>query len=238
MNRAALALLVYFIATAEGTPQAVTPAAGQKKQDPAATKLFAEARAARAVWNNFPGFTADIEVNVDGKIHRGKLDVKANGKVKVEIADETVADWAKREMASLVAHRLPIASEGQTPCAFADGVAEHPLGRAVTVLDDEMHSSFRIKDRQFLEVSRTMKDTRFTIVVLENLWSQEKQCLPVSYVVSTWDLKTTQLRSTAAFHNSWQRIGVFDLPASMTVVTATPSALDCRSVRLTNVKLP
>ena len=29
--------------------------------NPEATKLLADARAARAIWNNFPGFTADLD---------------------------------------------------------------------------------------------------------------------------------------------------------------------------------
>ena len=44
------------------------------KADPLATKLLADARAARAQWEKFPGFTADIEINFDGKISQGKVE--------------------------------------------------------------------------------------------------------------------------------------------------------------------
>jgi hypothetical protein len=217
------------------------PAQAQPKTDPAAVKLFADARAARAAWQNFPGFKADLEVNVDGKIHRGDVDVSAKGKVKVHLADEAVGDQVQRELASLVAHRLPASAgegEGEQPsCYFLDKL-DHPLGKAIAMSGDDLHSSFRIRDRQILEVNRTMKDARFTISVLENTWNQEKQYLPVSFVVNTWDTKTKQLRSSVSYHHTWQRIGSFDLPQAVTIVNASAGSQECRSIKLTNHKLP
>jgi hypothetical protein len=236
MKRATIALFVGLAAAL--VAQASTPPLGQKKEDPVATKLFAEARAARAAWHNFPGFTADVAVNFDGKIHRGTVDVKANGIVKVEIADEAARGWVKEQLASLVAHRRPGSPAEKIPCAFGDGPADHPLGRAIVMLDEDNHSSFRVKDRQILEVNRAMKDSRFTITVLENTWNQEKQYLPLCFVVNTWDLKTNQLRSSAAYHHTWQRHGAFDLPATLTVITANDGPLECRTLKLTNYKLP
>jgi hypothetical protein len=241
MTSVTLALAVCLAAAslpAASAHRAGPSPAGQKKADPAATKLLTEARAARAAWQNFPGFTADIEVNIDGKVHRGKVDVKANGKVKVEFADDSVSDWVQREMASLVTHRLASGSDNETPCVFVDGAADHPMGKAVAMLNDDMHSSFRIKDRQILEVNRNMKDMRFTISILENTLNQEKQYLPVNFVVNTWDTKTKQLRSSVTYHHTWQRIGAFDLPATTTVVTAAAGKLECKSLKVTNYKLP
>jgi hypothetical protein len=212
------------------------PAQAQPKTDPAAVKLYAEARAARAAWQNFPGFKADLEVNVDGKIDRGQVDVSANGKVKVHLADAALRDQVQRELASQVAHRLPSSPGNEPSCYFIDKLG-HPLGTAIGISGDDMHSSFRIKDRQILEVNRTMKDSRFTISVLENTWNQEKQYLPVSFVVNTWDLKTKQLSSSVGYHHTWQRIGAFDLPATVTIVNASAGTLESRSIKLTNHKL-
>ncbi len=208
--------------------------------DPVATKLLREARAARATWKDFPGFVADLEVNHGGKTVKGKLEVSATGKVKVDLSDPDLKAWAQRQLRSAVDHRLDSSAERDTPCAFVDDNAGHPLGRAIKVLNDELHSGYRIRDRQIIEVNRQMPDFRFTITVLENHVTSEKKFLPVSYVVNTWDLKTGALRSSAAFHDSWQRVGAFDLPATVLVVTATgtaPSALDARTIRLSNHKL-
>ena len=71
-----------------GTQASAAPAAkavadkGEVQADPEATKLLADARAARALWQHFPGFAADVEVNWDGKVARGKVNVDATGKVR------------------------------------------------------------------------------------------------------------------------------------------------------------
>jgi hypothetical protein len=205
--------------------------------DPAATKLLADARAARSTWHDFPGFSADLEANFDGKVHKGRLQVSPKGKVKVDLDDADARAWTQREMSSLVGHRLGDGTSLQTPCAFADDNVHHPQGRAIRVLNDELHSGYRIRDRQILEVNRQMKDFRFTISVLENRLNAEKQFLPVAYVVHAWDLSSKVLRSSTTHHHTWQRLGKFDLPETMLVVTATPGALQVRSLRLGNVQL-
>src|SRR5437588_2675826 len=84
--------------------------AGQDKQaeDPAATKLLADARAARAVWKDFPGFSADITVNQDGKLHKGTVEVAGTGKASVTLdAHDDLKTAIRREIVSLVMHRMP-----------------------------------------------------------------------------------------------------------------------------------
>lgn len=207
------------------------------KEDPAATKLLAEARAARAVWRNFPGFAADLVVNHNGQLTKASVTVDAKGKVQLDMEEGELKNWTRRQLTSLVAHRLPGAAELSTPCAFADQVLHHPQGRAIRVLNDELHSSYRIRDRQILEVNRAMGETRFTITVLENLSTKEKQYLPLAYVVNTWDVKSNELRSSSAHHDTWTRVGDFDLPLTIGIVTATPGQLDSRSLSFSNHRL-
>jgi hypothetical protein len=210
----------------------------ERKEDPEATKLLADARDARASWEGFPGFTADVEVNVEGKICRGKVEVDHKGKVTLGgIEDKPLAESSRRQLTSLVSHRLPSGDEGKTPCAFADEDAHHPLGRAIEVLNDEFHSSYRIRDRQVIVVNRTARDVRFTITVMENRQNAEKQFLPVSYVVNSWDKEGNRLRRSETFHQEWVRLGKFDLPASSMVVTAADGKLEARQLKLSNHKL-
>lgn len=211
--------------------------AGKVEADPEATKLLAEARAARAQWPHFPGFSADLEVNLDGKISRGHVQVNHKGKVELELADSAAQAWAKRILGSIVGHRLDNSAAMNTPCAFADADKDHPLGRAIRVLNDEFHSSYRIRDRQILVVNRNMGDVRFTITVLENQHNEEKQFLPTFFIVNTWDLKTGALRGSEAEHQTWQRVGKFDLPASTTIVNAGADKQDARTLKLSNYQL-
>src|SRR5262249_38136634 len=155
-----------------------------RKADPEATKLLADARAARANWHEFPGFSADMEVNIEGKAHRARLAVTPKGDVQFKLDDEAAGHWARRILGSLVGHRMDSGRGGDSQCAFPHNNTANPLGRAITVLDDEFHSSYRIRDRQVIVVNRTTKDSKFTITVLENMVNEEKQFLPVSYVVN------------------------------------------------------
>jgi hypothetical protein len=210
--------------------------AARPAADPEATKLLADARAARATWEAFPGFTADVAVNVEGKVHKGKVEVSSTGKVKLAVGGDA-REWAQRLLASVVGHRRDDATTLETPCAFADDVADHPLGRAIRVLNDEFHSSYRIRDRQVIVVNRQMGDARFTITVIENRQNAEKKYLPATYVVATWDSKSGALRSSVTHHNTWTRVGKLDLPATLTVVTAEASKQVARTIKLTGHKL-
>ena len=206
--------------------------------DAAATKLLADARAARAVYQHFPGFSADIEVNLDGKATHGTVEVSDKGKVALKLDAAAAEKWAKNTLASTIAHRLDSgSSSGETPCAFADEDAHHPLGRAIRVLNDEFHSSYRIRDQQVIVVNRHMPGSRFTITVMENLRTKEGKFLPASYVVNTWDAKTDALTSSETHHDTWQRVGAFDLPHETLVVKATAGKQEARSLKLSNVRL-
>jgi hypothetical protein len=205
--------------------------------NPVATRSLALARDARAAWQNFPGFTAEVEVNLDGKVTRGRVQVNEKGKVQLEMSDPAAAKWARGLLTSTVEHRMATGAAEQTPCCFVDQDITHPLGRAIRVLNDEMHSSYRIYGDQILEVNRQTKDMRFTIVVMENIRNEEGKYLPASFVVNTWDLKTNALRSSDASHQTWKRVGQFDLPAKFTLVTATSSKLQTRALTLMQPKL-
>jgi hypothetical protein len=213
---------------------------GEAKGDPEATRLLEEARAARATWARFPGFTADVTVNLDGRsVSRGRVEVKPDGKVHLDLGDPEAAAWARRELGSIVGHRLGGAAEPPTPCAFADDDETNPLGRAIRVLNDEYHSSYRIRDRQILVVNRAVPQggVRFTITVLENRRNEDGHYLPVSFVVNTWGTKDGVLQSSEAHHQTWVRVGSFDLPKALLVVTAKGGKQEARSLKLTNHQL-
>ncbi len=238
-------------------PSVATSKTAQKtnapKEDPRASNLLKEARQARAVWKNFPGFTANLEVNVNGKIYKTPVTITSKGRVQTELKDEVLQRWLRRQVGSIVSHRLSNAAEYNTPCAFADDNKKHPLGRRILILNDELHSSYRIRNKQIIEVFRSTGPIRFKITVLNNYRNRDKKFLPASYVVNSWNAKTNKLVSSTAFHDTWKRIGRFDLPATMTIVNATslkgqtvsttaeasdtPQYLDVKTLRFTNHKL-
>ncbi len=208
-------------------------------EDKAATKLLAEARAARASWKKFPGFTAQLTVNVDGQSQTCSVKCDEEGHVKITgLKGEELHSAVKRQIHSLASHRLFRARDYATPCAFDGEEKNHPLGRKIQVLNDELHSSYRIRDRQIVEVNRQMRGVRFTITVGRNSLNKEKQFLPANYVVNTWSLKTGALVSSQTFHHRWKRIGGFDLPTSIRLVTAdSKGRLSCRELTFSKLRL-
>jgi hypothetical protein len=215
-----IGMLIGFSPTASGQGDKGT----KQTADPAASKLFKDARDARAVWESFPGFTAQLVVNHNGTITKAKLEVQDNGKVTLDIADADTKKFVREQVSSLVSHRLPGVTEKDTPCIFGDKDDTHPLGRKVVVLDDPTGASYRIKDNQLLEVNRDMKSVRFTITVLKNYVTLEKKYLASDYVVNTWHNKTNQLMSSWTYHHTWKRVGKFDLPETLTIVIARAGA--------------
>lgn len=215
------------------------PSADRKAAaDDAATKLLSDARAARAVYQHFPGFTANVKINIDGKPTSGTVEVSDDGKVSLKLDSDGAEKWTKRTLESIVGHRLSSGADGkETPCAFVDDDKDHPLGRAIRVLNDEFHSSYRIRDRQVIVVNRNMPGSRFTITVMKNIETREKKFLPASFVVNTWDAKTDALTSSETHRQTWQRVGDFDLPKETLVVKAMAGKLEARSIKLSNVHL-
>ncbi len=199
------------------------PAASRQEkaaEDPAATRLLKDARAARALWEKFPGFSANVRINHNGQVINTHLQVQDNGKLTFDIADPDTKKFVRQQLASLVGHRLPGGTEKATPCAFADKNEDHPQGRKIVVLGDKMGSSYRVKDNQLLEVNRGMKGSRFTITVLKNDVTPEKKYLASQYVVHTWKNGGNELLDSTTFHHTWKRVNGLDLPDTLTIVIA------------------
>lgn len=203
--------------TAEATPERGSPVTA----DPAATHLLAEARAARLTWTNFPGFRAQVTVNLNGTVSVGTVVVSPTGRVEVQGLPEAAQKWVRRTLGSAVSHRLAAASGEAAPCVFGDSDSQHPLGRLVRVLHDELHTHYRIKDRQITEVQRNQDGSRFTITVLANQLNEAGKYLPSAFIVHWWDGQTGALVRSEGHTQTWQRVGAFDLPCKIRVVLAS-----------------
>ena len=208
----------------------------EKKANPEATKVLAEARRARASWTKFPGLTADMTVTINGKTEKGILQVSEKGKVTISELPEDMVKWTKPILSSAISHRLSAEEESMTPCTFADNDANNPLGRLIQVMGDEMGSSYRIRDKQIMMVNRKMGDIRFSITMQENLRNEDGKFIPRSYSVHYWDAKTGELTKTESHHQAWTRQQGFDLPSLIRVITVDKN-VDSREVALTNIKL-
>lgn len=228
LNCSALLCLALFIPVGDDSTK--------QTENPAATKMLADARMARAIMKSFPGFTAEMIVTIQNKVQRCTVQVDSKG--KVIIGDQLTgpgAGWVKRSLTSAISHRMGDPSAMKTPCAFADEETTNPLGRLITVLDDEMHSSYRIKDNQIMVVNRMQDGSKFSITIQENRKNEEGKFLPSAYAVNYWT-KDGAIEKSEAHTQSWVRIGGFDLPDLIRTVTTTKD-VEVREIRLENIKL-
>src|SRR6185312_15964780 len=80
----------------------------RKEADPAAVALFEETIAVRAQWRDFPGFTAHIRGDLDGRRFNGTVTIDAKGSATFADDDpsrtEAVSGWVEDQLDSLVLH--------------------------------------------------------------------------------------------------------------------------------------
>jgi hypothetical protein len=207
-------------------------------KEPTALELLLQARKARAVWNDFPGFTADITVFYDGKNQKGKLSIDAAAAVELAMPASPAKAWAEEQLASMEQHRMPDSSVAEGKVTYADSDRSHPLGRKILLGDAAIQSSYRIKDGAIMEVARSAGPTmRFTISVLETQWNADHKYLPRSFVVDYFDSKSGELRTSTAYHNEWQRVGSYDIPRLTLEITTEKGEARSRQIVLENIRL-
>jgi hypothetical protein len=206
--------------------------------DAEAVTTFQRALAARATWEQFPGFSADVAGNVDGRAFSGKAKIAASGEVALELDEGVVKPWVEEQLQSLVNHRLPAPKGGNPPILrFADQDKASPLGRLLIFDGGQFASSYRVLDDRITVVNRQLGRQNMTITVLDDAKNAEGKQLPRSYTVQYWNADDGTLERTESISNRWTRVGRYDLPASIIVTAATKAGLSVRSIQFSNHQL-
>lgn len=202
--------------------------------DAEAVAAFEAAVAKRAVWENFPGFSAKVEGVVDGRDFSGKVSVSADGKAKVDVEDEAARDWLKGQLESIALHRRPSPKDAPKPVLrFADPSDEtHPQGRLLAFEGGQFASSYRVKDGRITVVNRNMGRTLTTITTLDEQANAEGKTLPKVYAVQVWDPQSDALRKVDTIQDRWIRIESIDLPEGRTATSNDATGVNVRSFSL------
>jgi len=180
--------------------------------DPAAAKMMLRAHQARATWgDDFPGFSAKVQVALDGDVTRGKLTITPEGEVQLDAPAGPAQKWAQAALESLAMHRTAETRESYD-VSFANDETDHPLGRLIRFHGGSTHSLYRIKDDVITEVHRRMEGVTFTITISQIARSPEGKTLPSHFNVSYWDAETGNLKSNEDYQEDWIRVGDVDLP--------------------------
>lgn len=201
-----------------------------------ASSILQKAHETRATWSNFPGFTADITVNIDGAVQKGKATVNAKGKVDLSNVDLKDHPQVLRSLQSLVNHRLDGGSS-EVNASYPDDNLEHPAGRLIKDENDTlMAASYRVRGDITYQVNRMMGVSRFVISIFSVYRNQEGKILPESYNYCFWNGDGTLMSSTTV-RDEWIRVGKYDLPTVYSSVNAEKDLLTNVRVDFTNHKL-
>lgn len=158
--------------------------------DPAAKELLRRAYEKTSRWGkDFPGFTADLVLNDNGKEYKGKVTIKSpkESDVRLEVGPEQegLLKWAQNQIGMMAVHRASRPFEeadGKYPLTFAEE-DHHPLGRQIIINGDGMNSRYRIKDDRIQQISRSMGKMKFTINIEESMTTADQKFLTTQYVV-------------------------------------------------------
>jgi len=207
------------------------------ESDPQALDALVRARNGRSMWEEFPGFTADLTIHADSQDVKAKVEINADGNVSLTMEKGVLADWVEEQLNSLVQHRMPDGEVTQNAVTFSDQDMTHPLGRKIDLGDPDLQSAYRLKDDAIMEVNRVMGPMRFTISVMEIERNAENKYLPRSFTMNFFDGKSGELRTSLAYWNAWQRIGKFDLPKTILEINASKGGSSTKVIDFSNVQL-
>lgn len=202
-----------------------------------ASDLLLQARQNRAVWEDFPGMTADVRMHVDHQAESGRITIAANGDISLQGIDQVATPFVMQQLESLVMHRMPGSQIDDEGAEFEQEDGKHALGRLLVLDDQRMGSVYRVHDDVITEVNRVMGKQRFTISVLDVEHNRDGKYLPHVFTVSFWDVDSGALNSSLTYYHQWQRLGAFDLPSLLTIVRAGKDERTVVRVEFSNLEL-
>lgn len=220
--------------------QQINATTAPTKANPEAFALLKSAHDARQTWPaTFAGFTAEVMFNDNGKVSAGTL-AYANttgAEIKIKGLSEEAGEWLNNQLNSLLSHRRGgdfAKGDGRHPITF--GVDDKsPLGRLLQ-LNDSLHSSYRVRDGQTVEVTRIMNGERFTITVLDTKSVEGGKYLPHNFTVTYFDAKTGQIKRSDMFTDAYEKKWGLWYPTSRRIVRAENGKLTTRIVEIRNPK--
>ncbi|MEY4527318.1 MAG: hypothetical protein RL768_1037 [Nitrospirota bacterium] len=210
--------------------------------DPKAREILRQAFEKTARWpKDFNGFTADLTVNINGKVTTGPIMVKGPREVSVQLSDAEVQKWAQEQLGMIAVHRGPRSfeeSDGKYSLTMEeDG---HPFG---TKLDIHGSNSFyRIKDNRITQINRKMAHPgmtpfAFSINVEESAVTQDQKNLTTRYTVYYYSPTDGKLNNVESFTDTHVRVGAADLPATRRIIAFENGQVVVKNLTFANHKL-
>ena len=204
-----------------------------------AREKFRAAYENRYTWNeNFPGYSADIQLTQGDEVYTGKVRVNRDLSVEVTgIEDEKVQESVYTQLRDVVTHRKRSAfdqSHGKNEFNF--GKTDETGAVEILVKGDSMGSNYKVRDTEICQVSRVMGRMAFVIDTHESMDTGE------GYVASRYDAvfrnpQTNEVTSVLKFEETYEKVGDYYVLSKQVVQQYKQGERIATEFNFSNVKL-
>ena len=204
-----------------------------------ARELFRAAYENRYTWDeNFPGYSADVQLKQGNEVYNGKIRINRDMSVEVTgIDDEQVQESVYTQLRDVVTHRK------RSQFDQAHGKNEFNLGKSdetgaveILVKGDAMGSNYKIRGTEICQVSRVMGRMAFVIDTQESLDTGN------GYVSTLYDVvfrnpQTDEVIRVMNFNDTFQQIGDYYVMVNQVIRAYENGKRTTTEFNFSNVKL-
>jgi len=204
-----------------------------------AQELFRAAYENRYTWDqNFPGYSADVQLNQGDEVYTGKIRINRDLTVEVTgIDNEQVQESIYTQVRDVVTHRKRAVFEQ------AHGKNEFNLGKTdetgaveILVKGDSMGSNYKIRGTEICQVSRVMGRMAFVIDTYESL-NTRKGYLSTRYDAVFRNPQTNEVTNVLNFKDTFEQIGDYYVMTHQVVQSYQNGERTTTEFNFSNVKL-
>jgi hypothetical protein len=174
-----------------------------------ARELFRAAYENRYTWDeNFPGYSADVQLKQADEVYTGKVRINRDLSVEVTgIEDEQVQESIYTQLRDVITHRKRSAfdqSHGKHQFSFGETDATSAV--EILVKGDAMGSNYKIRGTEICQVSRVMGRMAFVIDTYESL-DTGNGYLATRYDAIFRNPQTNEIIQVLKFEDTYEKVG-------------------------------
>jgi len=204
-----------------------------------ARDLFKAAYENRYTWDEqFPGYSADVQVNQGDEVYNGKIRINRDLSVDVEgIEDETVKESVYTQLRDIVTHRKRSQFEqSHGKNEFSLGQSDETGATEILVKGDAMGSNYKIRGQEICQVSRVMGRMAFVIDTQESVDTGK------GYVSSRYDVvfrnpQTDEVTRVLKFRDTFEPVGDYYIMTKQAIESYENGTRIVTEFSFSNVKL-
>jgi hypothetical protein len=204
-----------------------------------AKELFQAAYEHRYTWDqNFPGYSADVQIKQGDEVYTGKIRINRDLSVEVTgIEDEQVQESIYTQLRDIVTHRKrSMFEQAHGKNQFSLGETDKTGAMEILVKGDSMGSNYKIRGTEICQVSRVMGRMAFVIDTHESLNTKE------GYLASRYDAvfrnpQTDEITNVLNFEDTFEKIGEYYVMTKQVIQSYKNGERTTTEFNFSNVKL-